>query len=215
MDDKIEAVLAEYESRATQETKAIDALTEPEMLRRRDDFLLPVGRGTGTLLNVLAHEMPARTMLEIGCAYGYSTMWLAQAARDVDGLVISLELHQSKVDYAQTMLERAGLAEYVRFVVGDARASLAALDRTFDLVLLDLWKDLYVRCFDMVVPRLNPGAIVVADNMLYPIATRPQAELYRVHVRTRHDMDSVLLPVGSGIEITRFNPARIETGDRR
>src|SRR5215218_7095368 len=130
MDDRIEAVLAEYESRATQETKAIDTLTEPEMLRRRDDFLLPVGRGTGTLLNVLAHEMPARTMLEIGCAYGYSTMWLAKAARDVDGLVISLELHQSKVDYAQTMLEKAGLAEYVRFVVGDARASLAALDHT-------------------------------------------------------------------------------------
>ena len=211
MDERIEAVLAEYESRSAEETKAIDALTEPEMLRRRDDFLLPVGRGTGTLLSVLAHEMPARTILEIGCAYGYSTMWLAQAARDVDGMVISLERHQSKVDYAKTMLEKAGLAEYVRFVVGDARASLVDLDHTFDLVLLDLWKDLYIRCFDLVVPRLNPGAIVVADNMLYPIATRPQAELYRVHVRTRHDMDSVLLPVGSGIEVTRFHPGRPES----
>jgi predicted O-methyltransferase YrrM len=208
MDDRIEAVLAEYEDRAARETRTIDAMTEPEMLRRRDDFLLPVGRGTGTLLNVLAHEMPARTILEIGTSYGYSTLWLAHAARDVDGLVISLEMHQSKVDYAQGMLERAGLADYVRFVVGDARASLASLDHRFDLVLLDLWKDLYVRCFDMVVPRLNPGAIVVADNMLYPLATRPQAELYRVHVRTRHDMDSVLLPVGSGIEVTRYTPQR-------
>jgi predicted O-methyltransferase YrrM len=208
MDERIEAVLAEYEDRASQEAGTIDAMTEPEMLRRRDDFLLPVGRGTGTLLNVLAHEMPARTILEIGTSYGYSTLWLAQAARDVDGVVISLEMHQSKVDYARRMLERAGLADYVRFVVGDARASLTSLEHRYDLVLLDLWKDLYVRCFDMVVPRLNPGAIVIADNMLHPIATRPQAELYRVHVRTRHDMDSVLLPVGSGIEVTRYSPQR-------
>jgi predicted O-methyltransferase YrrM len=207
MDDRLEAVLAEYEDRAARETGTIDAMTEPEMLRHRDDFLLPVGRGTGTLLNVLAREMPARMILEVGSSYGYSTMWLAQAASDVDGHVISLEWHQPKVDYARKMLERAGLANHVTFIVGDARASLTNIEHRFDLVLLDLWKDLYVPCFDMVIPHLNPGAVIVADNMLYPIATRPQAELYRVHVRTRHDMDSVLLSVGSGIEVSRYNPA--------
>jgi predicted O-methyltransferase YrrM len=211
MDETIEKVLSEYETRASREAGVIDTISEPEMLRRRDDFLLPVGRGTGTLLNVLAREMPARTMLEIGCAYGYSTIWLAQAARETDGVVVSLEMRQEKIDYARQMLERAGLAEYVSFIVGDARATLNSLDLKFDLVLLDLWKDLYVRCFDMVLPKLNPGAIIVADNMLYPESTRPQAELYRVHVRTRHDIDSVLLPVGSGIEVTRFHPTRPST----
>ena len=208
MDDRLEAVLAEYEDRAAQETKTIDAMTEPEMLRHRDDFLLPVGRGTGTLLNVLAREMPARTILEIGASYGYSTMWLADAARATGGMVISLEWHQPKVDHARRMLERAGLSDHVRFIVGDARSSLTKLEYRFDLVLLDLWKDLYVQCFDMVIPWLNPGAVVVADNMLHPVATRPQAEIYRVHVRTRHDMDSVLLSVGSGIEVTRYDPSR-------
>jgi predicted O-methyltransferase YrrM len=211
MDETIEKVLSEYETRASREAGVIDTISEPEMLQRRDDFLLPVGRGTGTVLNVLAREMPARTMLEIGCAYGYSTIWLAEAARETDGVVVSLEMRQEKVDYARQMLERAGLAEYVSFIVGDARATLNSLDLKFDLVLLDLWKDLYVRCFDMVLPKLNPGAIIVADNMLYPESTRPQAELYRVHVRTRHDIDSVLLPVGSGIEVTRFNPTRPST----
>jgi predicted O-methyltransferase YrrM len=207
MDERLEAVLSEYEERAARETHAIDTMSEPEMLRHRDDFLLPVGRGTGTLLHVLAREMPARMILEIGSSYGYSTMWLAHAAREVDGHVISLEWHQSKVDYARTMLERAGLADYVNFIVGDARASLATLEHRVDLVLLDLWKDLYVPCFDMVIPHLNAGAVIVADNMLQPIGTRPHAELYRVHVRTRHDMDSVLLQVGSGIEVTKYNPA--------
>jgi len=210
MDDRVEAVLQEYEQRAQRESDLIDGMSGAEMMQRRDDFLLPVGRGTGTMLDVLIREMPARTVLEIGSSYGYSTVWLARAAKHVGGYVVSLEMHQHKIDFAQQMLDRAGLGEYVRFVAGDARASLTALDESFDLVLLDLWKDMYIRCFDMAIPRLNPGAIIVADNMLYPEATRPLADLYRVHVRTRRDMDSVLLPVGSGIEVSRFNPVRTE-----
>ncbi len=202
--DMVETVLHEYEQRADREDGLIDGLAGPDMLRRRDEFLLPVGRATATVLDVLAREMRARTILEIGSSYGYSTVWLARAAREVGGRVISLELHQEKVDYATRMLRRAGLADHVEFMVGDAQASLLALDATIDLVLLDLWKDLYIRCFDLVVPRLAPGAVIVADNMLDPEVTRPQAELYRVHVRTRRDMDSVLLPIGSGIEITRY-----------
>lgn len=210
MEDRVEAILREYEQRAQRESDLIDGLSGAEMMQRRDDFLLPVGRGTGTLLDVLIHEMPARTVLEIGSSYGYSTVWLARAVRDVGGYVVSLEMHQHKIDFARQMLDRAGLGDYVRFIAGDARASLTALDESFDLVLLDLWKDMYIRCFDMTIPHLTPGAIVVADNMLYPEATRPLAELYRVHVRTRRDMDSVLLPVGSGIEVSRFNPTRAE-----
>ena len=206
MNDNIEAILQEYEQRARRESNLIDGMSGKEMMQQRDDFLLPVGRGTGTLLDVLIREMPARAVLEIGTSYGYSTIWLARAAQQVGGYVVSLEMHQHKIDFARQMLDRAGLGQYVRFIAGDARASLGALDESFDLVLLDLWKDMYIRCFDMAIPRLNPGAIVVADNMLLPESTRPLADLYRVHVRTRRDMDSVLLPVGSGIEVSRFHP---------
>lgn len=208
MNDNVEAILQEYEQRASRESDLIDGMSGKEMMQHRDDFLLPVGRGTGTLLDVLIREMPARAVLEIGSSYGYSTIWLARAAQQVGGYVVSLEMHQHKIDFARQMLDRAGLGEYVRFIAGDARASLGALDESFDLVLLDLWKDVYIRCFDMAIPRLNPGAIIVADNMLQPESTRPLAELYRVHVRTRRDMDSVLLPVGSGIEVSRFHPKR-------
>ena len=208
MNDNVEAILQEYEQRARRESDLIDGMSGKEMMQHRDDFLLPVGRGTGTLLDVLIREMPARAVLEIGTSYGYSTIWLARAAQQVGGYVVSLEMHQHKIDFARQMLDRAGLGEHVRFIVGDARASLGALDESFDLVLLDLWKDMYIRCFDLAIPRLNPGAVVVADNMLFPEATRPLADLYRVHVRTRRDMDSVLLPVGSGIEVSRFNPTR-------
>jgi len=70
-------------------------------------------------------------------------------------------------------------------------------------VLLDLWKDLYVPCFDLFYPKLGSGAMVVADNMIFPEFSRRDAEDYRRHVRAKADLQSVLLPVGSGIEVSR------------
>ena len=70
-------------------------------------------------------------------------------------------------------------------------------------MLLDVWKDLYLPCFELVHPKLAPGAIIAADNMLLPEIVRPQAEAYRARVRQAGDMDSVLVEVGNGIEISR------------
>jgi len=77
------------------------------------------------------------------------------------------------------------------------------VDGPFDLVLIDLWKNLYVPVFDLLHPKLAPGAIVVADNMLEPESARPHAEAYRRRVREARDMTSVLLNVGNGIEVSR------------
>ncbi len=81
---------------------------------------------------------------------------------------------------------------------------LRELSGPFDFVLLDVWKDLYLPCFDLFASKLSPGAIVVADNMTFPESTRQAAEAYRRRVRESRRFDSVLLPVGSGIEVSRF-----------
>ena len=204
MDNVIERVLIEYEQRAEKEDVVIAELYgRKQMLQHRDEFLLSVGRHTATLLNILVKDSQAKRILEIGTSYGYSTIWLADAARTTGGRVTTLELQPNKVAHAQAQLTRAGLLPFVDFRIGDARESLAALDGPFDFVLLDLWKDLYIDCFDLVHPKLAPGAIIVADNMLSPAATIEEANHYRAHVRQRPDVDSVLLPVGSGIEISR------------
>jgi len=75
----------------------------------------------------------------------------------VGGKVISLELQRTKTEYARTQLERAGLADYVEFRIGDALASLGTLPGPFDLVLIDLWKDLYVPVFKLLHPKLAQG----------------------------------------------------------
>jgi predicted O-methyltransferase YrrM len=204
IDAAVSAVLADYEARAEREEALWDTLGPEEAERRIDEMLLPVGRATGTLLNLLAREAGARRILEVGSSFGYSTVWLAEAARAVHGKVISLELKREKTEYATAQLARAGLADFVEFRVGDALESLAALAGPFDLVLIDLWKNLYVPVFELLHPKLAPGALVVADNMIEPASARPHAQAYRHAVHAARDMTSVLLPVGNGIELSRY-----------
>lgn len=204
IDAAVSAVLADYEARAEREEALWDTLGPEEAERRIDEMLLPVGRATGTLLNLLAKQACARRILEVGSSFGYSTVWLAEAARAVHGKVISLELKAEKTGYATGQLARAGLADFVEFRVGDALESLAVLAGPFDLVLIDLWKNLYVPVFELLHPKLAPGALVIADNMIEPASARPHAQAYRHAVHVARDMTSVLLPVGNGIELSRY-----------
>jgi predicted O-methyltransferase YrrM len=198
VDPVIERVLADFERRAEDEQRR--TLAPGTDL---DELLLSVGRDVGMLLYLLATGGQARRILELGSSYGYSTVWLAAAARATGGKVISLELKEFKIEHARQALTRAGLSTRVEFHVGDCLESLRTLSGPFDFVLLDVWKDIYLPCFELVHPKLAPGGVIIADNMLLPQAVRPQAEAYRARVRQAGDMDSVLLDIGNGIEVSR------------
>jgi len=204
IDAAVWRVLEEYEARAEREEQLWNTLKEEELRRRLDEFLLPVGRAAGMLMNLIVKGAKARRILEVGSSYGYSTIWLAEAARAIDGRVISLELRSAKTEYARAQLERVQLERCVEFRVGDALASLAQLAGPFDFVLLDLWKDMYVPVFELLYPKLAAGAVIVADNMLHPEGARAHALAYRERVRAAPEMSSVLLAVGNGLEISRY-----------
>jgi len=204
VNNAFEVVVGEYQARAESESELIHRLTVAEIIRRSDEFLLPIGIATATLINILIKESKCRKLLEVGTSYGYSTLWLAEAARATEGQLVTLELQAAKAEHARAQIARAGLAEQVEFRIGDALATLKDLTGPFDFVLIDLWKHLYVPVFDLVYPKLAPGAIIVADNMITPEGARADAIAYRRHVRAARHMTSVLLPVGSGIEVSRF-----------
>jgi predicted O-methyltransferase YrrM len=198
VDPVIERVLAEFERRAEEEQRRM-----PASGANLDDLLLSVGREAGILLYLLATGAQSRRILELGSSYGYSTVWLGAAARTTGGKVLSLELKENKIEHARQALTRAGLSSRVEFYAGDCLDSLRTLPGPFDFVLLDVWKDLYLPCFELVHPKLAPGGIIAADNMLLPESARPHADAYRQRVRAAGDMDSVLIEVGNGIEISR------------
>jgi len=204
MDPVVELVKKEYQARADAETGVLDGLVAQNSRRNIDDLLLPIGAATASLVSTLIQESRAKSILEVGTSYGYSTLWLAEAARATGGSVTTLELQQNKIDYARTQLGKARLAQFVDFRVGDALATLNDLPGPFDFVLLDLWKDAYVASFRLIYPKLADGALIVADNMLYPERARADANAYRETVRAAKNMTSVLLNVGSGIELSRY-----------
>jgi predicted O-methyltransferase YrrM len=201
VDPVIERVLAEFERRAEEEHRRTTSPGSPGV--NLDDLLLSVGREAGMLLYLLATGGRARRILELGTSYGYSTVWLGAAARTTGGKVLSLELKDFKIEHARQALTRAGLSTRVEFHAGDCLESLRKLPGPFDFVLLDVWKDLYLPCFDLVHPKLAPGGVICADNMIMPESARPHADAYRRRVREAGDMDSVLVEVGNGIEISR------------
>lgn len=199
----VSRVLASLEERAAREYEEIVGLDGARLEARRDDFVLPIGAEVGRLLHAIITSAKARRIVEIGTCRGYSTLWLADAARLTDGRVTSFEKDARKLAEARANLEAAGLATWVELRLGDAVDGIANLEPGVELVLIDLWKDLYIPCLDAIFPKLAPGALVIADNMLFPLLSRSDAENYRRHVRAKGEMESVLLPLGSGIEVSR------------
>lgn len=201
MDDKVSIVLDNYHERIARERAQARSPSPDE----RDARMLAVGPATGRLINTIARSLEAPTILEIGTSYGYSGIWLSEAARASGGKVITLELQEYKSTHARAKAREAGLADYIDFRVGDALDLIAQIDEPIDFVLLDLWKDLYVPSLEAFYPKLNPGAIIVADNMIRPGGDNTRA--YSRAVRGKPGITSVLLPVGTGIEVSRYDPA--------
>jgi len=200
VDDKVSAVFREYEARAAQEARA---MREGGRFNR-DEVLLWVGPDTGRLPHELVTGSGAKNILELGTSYGYSGVWLADAARNTGGKVITCDVAGNKQDYARGMMAKAGLSDFIEFRVGDARETIKTLANGIDFVLVDLWKDLYVECLELFFPKLAAGATIVADNMLRPIEAKADALAYRRAVRRKPGVSSVLLPVGSGLEVSRL-----------
>ncbi|MFF9550771.1 O-methyltransferase [Methylobacterium fujisawaense] len=200
MDEKIEAVLDAYHERIRQErTQPREAPGGPD--GGQDQRMRAVGPQTGKLLNLLARSLDAPTILELGTSFGYSGIWLAEAARATGGRLVTMEVHAYKSAFARDMAQKAGLADHIDFKVGDAVKMIHALPHSIDFVLVDLWKDLYVPCLEAFFPKLNSGAIIVADNVR---TDRSDVMDYVRAVRAKRDMTSVMLPVGQGIEISRY-----------
>ncbi|MDA9893525.1 class I SAM-dependent methyltransferase [Flavobacteriaceae bacterium] len=197
-------VLRIYEDRIQAEDKIMKSLTAGEGMQRRDEFLLSVGEDAAVFMNTLVKSANAKIILEIGTSYGYSTLWLAEAARENGGLVITLEADEAKVTYAKDKLKQAGLLKYVDFRVGDALNLIEKAEEHFDFVLVDIWKDLYLPCFELFYPKLNDKAWVLADNMIFPPQSNEVTQLYQNRIRQTENFSSVLLPIGSGIELSQY-----------
>lgn len=107
MNRAVEAVIGEYEERERAESRIKREIGVEETHLRRNEFLLSVGRSSAQLISILAKAAKPKMILEVGGSYGYSTIWLAEAANSVGGKLISLELYPEKQKYARGAIAKA------------------------------------------------------------------------------------------------------------
>lgn len=120
---------------------------------------------TGRFIALMAAAAPEGLMVEVGTSAGYSTMWLALAAGATGRRIVTFEVLAEKAEMARETFRVAGLEEVVTLVEDDARNHLATLEGV-GFCFLDAEKEVYGDCYELVVPQLVPGGLLVADNAI-------------------------------------------------
>ena len=158
--------------------------------------MLNITRDTGEFLAVLVHATVARRVLEIGTSNGYSTLWLAKAARAMGGTVTTVELSDYKIGLARQNFSRSGLDAFITLVQDDAgRVLERAVDASFDLIFLDSERPEYPGWWPHLKRVLRPGGLLVVDNATsHPEQMAPFVAL----VKADTDFTTSLVPVGNG-----------------
>lgn len=165
----------------------------------RPKRMLNITPDTGRLLWILVQAARATRILEVGTSNAYSTIWLADAARATGGHVITLERNPDKVKLARANLARAGLADRAEIREGNAAEILAGLPGPFHLVFLDADRANYSTYLDLALPKLVPGGLLVADNV---ISHAQELSDYLARVKSNPVLFSVTVPVGKGEEVS-------------
>jgi caffeoyl-CoA O-methyltransferase len=190
LDEQVRAVLERLEREDADER----ARRLPPAERAR-----PVARTTGQFLFALVSPQADCEVLEIGGSRGYSAVWLAAGVRTLGGRVLSLESDPAKAEAWRRNIADAGLEDWAELVEGNAFETLARIDDVFDVVFLDAEKDDYERLFALARGKLEPGGLVIADNVLsHP---DPLAQ-YAAARQADPSLSSVTVPLDRGLELS-------------
>jgi caffeoyl-CoA O-methyltransferase len=189
LDERVRAVLARLqEEDASERERGLP----PEQRARA------VAPTTGRFLFALVAPQTDCEVLEIGGGRGYSTVWLAAGVRYLGGRVLSLEADPRAASAWRENVSRAGLDEWAQLVEGDALETLPAIDDVFDVVFIDARKSEYEDYFGLARGRVEPGGLIVADNVL----SHPELAAYREARRADPGLLTVTLPLDRGLELS-------------
>jgi caffeoyl-CoA O-methyltransferase len=186
-------------------TTAADELTPAlgqllQKIRAADKGQLAVSEEDGRFLRVLVASTGAKRVLEIGAASGYSAIWMGLGLRQTGGHLTTIEYDPVRAREAADNIRRAGLQDIVTVVAGDAFKEIPKLQGTFDLVFLDAWKPDYKKFFDLVFPRVSPGGLFLAHNV---INKKQEMGDFLAAIHSRRDaFTTTVSPSHEGISIT-------------
>jgi caffeoyl-CoA O-methyltransferase len=169
------------------------------------------GHLQGRVLAMLSKLLQPKRILEIGTYTGYSAICFAEGLAP-DGLLTTIEYNADLRPMITDFFRQAGIADRARLIIGDATVEAPKVEGPLDLVFLDADKENYIRYFDIVLPKLRPGGVIIADNVLWsgqvldPTINDPETKGLRDfarHVAACVEVEQVLLPIRDGILVIR------------
>jgi len=193
---------------------------EPELLAALDKetyqkVLLPrmlSGHFQGRVLSILSKLIRPLTILEIGTYTGYSALCLCEGLQK-NGMLHTIDIKEELVDFQRKYFDKSPWGKQIVQHLGEAVAIIPTLDLKFDLVFIDADKENYIRYFEMILPKMNKGGIILSDNVLWSgkvleplqpndLSTKTLLE-YNQLLKNDPRVESVLLPIRDGLTVSR------------
>jgi predicted O-methyltransferase YrrM len=145
------------------EKRILSVIEEVGRTQRRGNMIVP--EQDGRILRVLAESIGARHVVELGTSVGYSGLWFCLALERTDGRLTTFEIDEGRAAQARENFRRAGVAERVTIVLGDAHETVRQVKDPVDMVFLDADKEGYLDYLQKLLPLVRPGGLIVAHNI--------------------------------------------------
>lgn len=207
-------------SQELEDYAALHSENEPELLRQlnRETHLKTLkprmlsGHFQGRVLSMISKLTQPKNILEVGTFTGYATLCLAEGIQE-GGLIDTIDINEELTDFQRKYFDLSEWGERIIQHVGSALDIIPGLDRTYDLVFIDADKQNYANYFELLLPKMNPGGIILSDNVLWsgkvldPIKPNDKSTLsidaYNKLLKEDPRVETVLLPIRDGLTVSR------------
>lgn len=194
---------------------------EPELLQQlnretHQKILQPrmlSGHFQGRVLSILAKLIQPKNILELGTYTGYATLCLAEGLHE-DGIIDTIDINEELEDIQNKYFELSGKRHQIVQHVGNALDIIPTLNKKFDLVFIDADKENYINYWNLIVPIMNKGGIILSDNVLWSgkvleeikknDKSTPILIAYNKLVKDDPRVETVLLPIRDGLTVSRI-----------
>ncbi|WP_430615003.1 O-methyltransferase [Flavobacterium sp. JP2137] len=170
------------------------------------------GHFQGRVLSVLSKIIAPKHILEIGTYTGYATLCLAEGLRK-DGTIDTIDINEELMDLQRKYFDLSAHAHQITQHLGSALDIIPTLDKKFDLVFIDADKPNYCNYFEQIIGKMNPGGIILSDNVLWSGKVLEKIEAndkstiiidhYNKMLKNDARIETVLLPIRDGITVSR------------
>ncbi|MFW9782181.1 MAG: O-methyltransferase [Candidatus Heimdallarchaeota archaeon] len=154
---------------------------------------------TGKFISILAASAPEGVFLEIGTSGGYSALWISLACRILGRKLVTFEILEEKAKLARETFELTNLVDTIELIEGDALENIPNY-KNISFCFLDAEKEIYGECYDLIIPNLVKGGILVADNAInHYESLKPMLDQALADNR----VDAIIVPIGKGELVCR------------